>query len=140
MAFVRVQDYGGSFPWQQHDDLKQFREFSTLPECEFMDPDLEGKRACLAESIDQFLSQIGKYAFPVNTNIEFGRLDRLPYEDPQAMASYCQMAQNEEELRELVQTNTDRVLKQWHEVNELANLVYKSYDEFIRFARRKLAI
>jgi hypothetical protein len=140
IAFVRVQDYGGPFPWHQHDDLRQFGEFSRLPECEFMDPDLEGMRARLTESIEQFLKRIGEYAFPLDTNLEFSRLDRVPYEDPQAMAYYRQTAQNEEELRELVQMNTDRVLKQYREVNELANLVYKAYDEFIRFARRKLAI
>jgi hypothetical protein len=140
IKFVREQDYGGPFLRKAHDNLRKFRDFSQLPECEFMDPELETVRTHLEESVNQFLDVIANHAFTLETNIEFSRLERDPYEDPAIIAYYRKIAKSERQFDELMAEQQKRVYALWHETNMLANQLCNAHDEFVRLGRRRLAI
>ena len=119
IVFLRIHDYGASFPSAIHDDLRNFMSRCIRPEFEFIDMDLEGIRTKLANSINDFLEAIALHTYS---------LDSRPYKSrvPKEW-SY----------------GSDEQQKEYHEaiakLNQLKTNVYETYDEFVRLGRRKLA-
>jgi len=120
IKFLRSHDYGASYPCDIHDDLRKFLDNCTKPEFEFLDMDLEGRRATLENNIEDFIKTIGLYVFSLDAR---PNRCRVPKE-----WSY----------------GSEEQYKQWlHAIdllNEQKTKVFETYDELIRLGRRKLAV
>lgn len=140
ISFVRAHDYGGTFDTERHEDFDEFLYFCERPECEFLDADLEGLRVRLEDEIKQFITAIAKHTFPLRNEIKKNRLPRDPMQDFELLAWFKEKAKDENELNELIKQQREYIFRTRRELNNLAQQIYTTYDEFIRFGRRKLAV
>lgn len=141
IRFVRYHDYGGSFDRKVHYDLHRFLEYCELPEFEFLDADLEGLRAKLFENINKFTQAIGLYTFPIMIGDgSWNQIPPDPMENLGAISFYHSHAKTEEEFNRMVEDQRRRIFNMHHELNDFAEQVVETYDEFVRLGRRKLAI
>lgn len=115
ISFIRHHDYGNRFPSDQHADLDRFLKYCESPEFEFIDVDLEGIRAKLAEHIAKFLEAIAcsSYKLYREMNLVCGA----------------------QELKEF-----DRFFEVVNTINKLAENICTNYDVLIRIGRRKLEV
>ena len=110
--YARSHDYGGAFLKESLDDFYKFYRCRTRPEFEFLDSDLEGVRSKLTNDIENFLDLIGRYAFRHQIQPDWLHIDVQP----------------------------EIAMQIAKELNELANRVCQTYDDFIRLGRRKLGV
>jgi len=137
---VRNHDYGGSFERKIHQPLYRFLDFCDLPDCEFLDVDLEGLRAKLFDATLQFTHAVGRMTFPEDKNPGWNRIPRDPFDDLETLRFYSERAESNEEFDRLVQEQRMRIKSMQQELNQLATQLVEIYDELIRLGRRKLAI
>lgn len=140
ISFIRVHDYGGSFDRKVHDELDDFLYFCQRPECEFLDSDMEGLRARLEDDVKQFVEALAEHTFPLERNYDKNRIPRDPMQEAETLLWFRQKAKDENEFNELIKQQREHLFKVRHELNRLAQQVYNTYDEFIRFGRRKLVV
>lgn len=138
--FVRNHDYGGSFERKVHQPLFRFLELCELPECEFLDTDMEGLRAKLYETTMQFTQSLGLKTFPLEGNPGWNRIPRDPYEDLTTLSIYSERAKNDEEFDRMIRDQQLRIKVMQEELNQLSTQLVETYDEFIRLGRRRLSI
>jgi hypothetical protein len=117
IQFIRVHPWGAAFPLSRIDQLYHFLQHCDRPEFEFIDMDLEGLRADLAESADRFCAAIAIQTFPLDSRPEFSNVPR-----------------------EWEFTQMERYGKAIKELADLSNEVCDKYDELVRLGRRKLGI
>jgi len=116
IRFIRSHAWGAAFPLSKMDELYRFLDHCTRPEFEFIDADLEGLRASLAESVERFLATIGLDTFPLNRP----GWNNVP--------------------REWNFVQAERYSKAINELTSSSNKVCAKYDELIRLGRRKLSV
>lgn len=67
--FIRYNNFTGfSFKWARLDDMSDFLYQCDNPALEFVDPDLEGKRADLLVNIQEFMAEISAETFPIGVS------------------------------------------------------------------------
>ena len=140
ISSIRNHDYGGSFDTERHKELFELLYLCELPECEFLDPDIEGLRAKLKEDIEKFTRSIGQNTFPLPGNISWNRIPRDPRQEFETIAWFKSKAKSDEEFDNLIEEQLDHISKIHRELNVLSQQMCHSYDEFIRLGRRKLAV
>ena len=140
IRFVRMHDYGAEFNRDVHDDLERFLGSRERPECEFLDADLEGMRARLQHSIEKFLGALALHTFHLPKTANMFRILLDPGRDRELAIQLSQEAKDEQEFNRLVEEQRERVFGIQRELNDLAQEVSHTYDDFIRFGRRKLAV
>ncbi len=113
--FIKKNDFGGSFLTSNLNDLGNFFNECENPLFEFIDPDLEGLRINLIESIDIFLTIIASETFPTNNNC-----NSIP--------------------REMSVHDSKRFKEICNSINEKADKIYNDYETLIRTSMRKLGV
>ncbi len=120
IPFLRIHDYGASYPCDIHDNLHKFAYNCIKPEFEFIDMDLEGCRAKLVKNINDFLEAVGLNVFSLDSRPDRCRLPK-------------EWSYGSEEQQ-----------KKWYKtvalLNKLKSEVIETYDELIRMCRKKLVV
>lgn len=115
--FIRHNNFdGGSFERARLDDLYNFKLECKNPAFEFVDPDIEGLRVALFQSIEKFTNTIGVETFPA----KYSGCNSVPIE-----------------WRETQPERFKNVIKLLHTT---ADDVCNTYDAFVKLATRKLGI
>lgn len=117
ISFLRNTDLGGSFELDCLKGLQKFVWLCTSPDFEFMDSELESRRANLFEAAQNFLAAVAEYTFPCPG---LRRRNEIP-----------------PEWRD---TQLTRFENAREKLNDLASEVYVKYEDLIRTGRRRLAV
>jgi len=117
ISFLRNTDLGGSFELDYLKGLQKFVWLCTSPDFEFMDSELESRRANLFEAAQKFLAAVAEYTFPCPG---LRRRNEIP-----------------PEWRD---TQLTRFENAREKLNGLASEVYAKYEDLIRTGRRRLAV
>ncbi len=83
---------------------------------------------------------LGQHTFPHKINPEFNTVGENPYQDPETIQVFSARAKSNEEFDVLMEEQQERITWRANTLNELANKLRDTYDEFIRLGRRKLAV
>ncbi|RIK56501.1 hypothetical protein DCC62_30360 [candidate division KSB1 bacterium] len=139
MEFLRRHDFHGAFKLERLEGLYAFGSLSEKSECEFLDADMEGLRGRLYNDILKFLKAVGEHTFPVDNKPDlWNRIYDDPEDDDRFIAKYEKLS--EEEFDAKAEKKREFISKVRNELNELSTQVWNTYDEFIRFGRRKLVV
>lgn len=138
--YVRKTSFDGVFETKRLRELYDFEHFCECPECEFMDRGMENLRKQLSGAIKAFLRGAGQHTFPERANPEWNRIPRDPMREPEMLVWFRGKAKTKEEFDELVGKQREYVNRIGRELNQLAEQVCATYDEFVRVGRRRLAV
>ncbi len=127
IAFVRDHGYEQPFEVSSHDDLHEFLEHCKRPEFEFLDADLEGLRANLAEYAKKFFITLSRYVTP----------DTRPFIQTREGRWYG-VAKHSGANRDRVYN--EKLLQEITEINDCSTQVWTTYEALVRLGRRKLGV
>jgi hypothetical protein len=132
-------DYGGAFELEIHDPLRTYWVKCKLPEFEFMDSDLEGQRASLESTIEEFLEIIGHETFHVKGSSP--HRNRVPDEyDSVILSQLRRQSESEEDFNQKLRVFHKSRRQTIKHLNELSTEICDMYKDFIRLGRRKLGV
>lgn len=115
--FIRHYDFrGSSFERSRLDGLSDFLQECKNPAFEFVDPDLEGLKSAMCQSIKKFMGIIGVETFPTH----FSGCNSVPIE--------------------WIETQPERFEKVVELLHTSADEVCDTYDALVKLATRKLGI
>jgi len=115
--FLRDTDLGGSFELELLNGLQILMRDSLRPEFEFMDAEIESRRARLVEATRNFLAAVAQYTFPCSG-----------------------MNMRNEIPPEWRETNLTQFFEAQQKLNDLATDLYDKYGDFVRTGRRRLGV
>jgi hypothetical protein len=99
---------------------------------------MEGFRCRFVDDVTKFLLAIAQHTFPTNSGLQ-----RI-YDDPEDDINFIFECQKEgisdDEIRARVKRGREFISKIQTELNDLSTQVWNTYEEFIRFGRRKLGV
>jgi hypothetical protein len=122
IRFLREHDFGGGFRADAIEGVYDYLRFAETPDCEFLDPTLEGLRASLTVALCAFTRVCGRVLFS---------REGEGWEDWREVAR---------EWRTLGAEGQQRFKKAVRSLNKLSRGAVKAYDAFIRHGRRTLAV
>ncbi len=117
IRFVKEHDFGGSFEIEKLDDFHDFFALNDLPDCIFVYNDLEKLRKKLVQDCNNFDGYLSRNSYPLDfpPNLRLNRIKPIhEYDDP---ADYNIIV---------------------NKIHTLADTVWKSYNDFVHAAIKKL--
>ena len=116
MAYMHHQDFSGTYLTERMNDLLRFAYEAEKPEMEFLHPELDSLLKSFVKNTVEFMHSLAQNTFPINNpNIDANRVPA-----------------------DWQHKHPEKWQKVTRELNDLADLVYTSYENMIRKCRKVL--